>query len=267
MVCDAVASHEAFRGFVFRVYAKGSYPNNTNVRADSDVDIAVQCCEVIYWEEATPGTHGPSAAYSGPWTPARLRAEVEAALRKKFPGQVDATGQIAIGISSSSARVDADVVPCFSYEYHPSSGFHRKGTRVFKKNGSWIENFPQQQLENGRAKNVRTSQRFKQAVRVLKRVENAMVVDQVHREVPSFFVECLVYNCPEFLLSRFTWTDRISGLLGHIWDGAQGDTEPEEDERWLEANECKYLFSAGQVWSRRDAREFALAAWNYLEYT
>jgi len=175
MIREAIQAHAAFDGYSFRVYAKGSYPNNTNVRADSDVDIAVQCCEVIYWEEASPGVHGPRTSYTGSWTPSKLRTEVESALRAKFPGQVDASGQTAIDVRSSSARVDADVVPCFSYEYHFASGGSRDGTRVFKKNGGQFENFPRQQLDNGRAKNNRTDLRFKQAVRVLKRTENARV--------------------------------------------------------------------------------------------
>lgn len=266
MVREAIDAHDEFRGYSFSVYAKGSYPNNTNVRADSDVDVAVQCREVIYWEEDGPGAHGPSTPYTGPWTPAKLRSEVEAALRAKFPGQVDATGKVAITVASSTARVDADVVPCFSYEYHFLSGGVRDGTRVFRKSGGSFENFPRQQLENGRAKNTRTNQRFKQAVRVMKRVENAMVSDSAHREVPSFLVECLVYNCPDRLFTPCTWTDRVRGILVHIWDHTQGDDEPASSERWVEVNECKYLFGSHQSWTRRDAREFAKAAWNYLGY-
>jgi tRNA nucleotidyltransferase (CCA-adding enzyme) len=55
MIREAVQAHPAFKGYAFNVYAKGSYANNTNVRADSDVDIAVQCQEVFYWEEAVEG--------------------------------------------------------------------------------------------------------------------------------------------------------------------------------------------------------------------
>ena len=63
MVREAVAAHKAFAGCSLTVYAKGSYANNTNVRTDSDVDIAVQCHEAEYWDEATPGTHKSSGSY------------------------------------------------------------------------------------------------------------------------------------------------------------------------------------------------------------
>lgn len=36
---------------------------------------------------------------------------------------------------------------------------------------------------------------------MIKRVENAMVKASVHPEVPSYFVECLVYNCPNDVLN------------------------------------------------------------------
>lgn len=173
---------------------------------------------------------------------------------------------MAITVASSTARVDADVVPCFSYEYYFSSGCIRGGTRIFRKSGGWFENFPRQQLEEGRAKNTRTNQRFKQAVRVMKRVENAMVVDSIHSEVPSFFVECLVYNCPDHLFTPYTWTDRVRGILVHIWDQTQGDDEPISSERWVEVSKCKYLFGPDQSRTRRDVREFAKAAWSYLGY-
>jgi tRNA nucleotidyltransferase (CCA-adding enzyme) len=43
MIREAVKEHSVFDGVDLDVYAKGSYANNTNVKADSDVDIAVQC--------------------------------------------------------------------------------------------------------------------------------------------------------------------------------------------------------------------------------
>ncbi len=267
MVCEAIQNHAPFADCRITVYAKGSYANNTNVRADSDVDIAVQCHEVEYWEEEAPGAHPPGEAYSGMWTPAKLRMEVGAALRSAFPSQVDDSGTTAFGVRSSSARVEADVVPCFDYRYYFASGGSREGTKVFRKNGGHFENYPAQQLVNGNRKNTRTNTIYKKTVRVLKRVENAMVADGVHRAVPSFFIECLVYNCPDAIFTRYTWTERVRGILVHIWDGLEGTEPSEESARWLEANECKYLFHANQKWTRTDGRDFAKAAWNHLGYT
>jgi hypothetical protein len=53
-------------------------------------------------------------------------------------------------------------------------------------------------------------------------------------------------------------------MLFHIWDNLQGD-EPTSG-RWMEVNECFFLFHSNQKWTRSDGREFAKAAWNYFGF-
>jgi hypothetical protein len=150
MIRDAVKNHAAFDGCSLTVYTKGSSANNTNVKADSDVDVAVQCDEAMYWDEATKRTFSSTGSYQGIWTPPKLRAELQAALIAKFSGQVDSSGSTALRIRSGTARVDADVVPCFDYRYYLSSGRYHNGAKAFKKDGNSLVNYPEQQLENGR---------------------------------------------------------------------------------------------------------------------
>jgi hypothetical protein len=263
MIRQAIDSHESFTNCSLKVYAKGSYPNNTNVRSDSDVDIAVECTDVLYWEESEEGNHTPGDPYEGIWTPAKLRAELLSAMKAKFPGQVNSKGSTAIQINSNSARVDADVVPCFSFRYYMKYG-SRDGTKIFKTDGSSIVNYPVQQMENGIAKNKRTGYAYKKGVRLLKRIENAMAEDGTFRELPSFFMECLAYNCPDNVFAHPTWTECLRAMLLHIWNNLQGD-EPTTG-RWLEVNECFFLFHSNQKWTREDGREFAKAAWNYFGF-
>ncbi len=263
MIRQAIDSHEPFNSCSLKVYAKGSYANNTNVRLDSDVDIAVECTEVQYWEESEQGVHTAGKPYEGIWTPGKLRAELLAAMKAKFSDQVDATGSTAIQINSSSARVDADVVPCFSYRYYMKSG-SRVGTKIFKTDGNSIVNYPARQLENGIAKNKQTGYVYKKGARLLKRIENAMAEDGTFHELPSFFIECLAFNCPDSEFDHSTWLERLRAMLFHIWDQLQGD-EPATG-RWVEANDCFFLFHSGQKWSRKDGREFAKAAWNYFGF-
>lgn len=263
MIRQALDSHAPFNGYAFNVYAKGSYANNTNVRSDSDVDIAVECTELLYWEESKKGIHAPGKPYQGIWTPANLRAELLDAMSAAFPGQVDSSGSTAIQINSSSARVDADVVPCFSYRYFMENGT-RDGTKIFRKNGSSLVNYPEQQIRNGTEKNKRTGYAYKKGVRLLKRIENAMVEDKKFHELPSFFMECLAYNCPDAVFDHSTWVECIQAMLMHIWEGLQGD-EPEVN-RWVEVNECFFLFRSNQKWTRQDGRDFSKAAWNYFGF-
>lgn len=265
MIRQAIDSHEPFNNCSLKIYAKGSYANNTNVRSDSDVDIAVECTEVQYWETSADGEHTPGEPYKGIWTPKKLRAELISAMEVKFPGQVDSSGSTAIQINSNSARIDADVVPCFSYRYYAKNGM-RDGTKIFKNDDTSIVNYPKQQLENGRAKNIRTNYAYKKGARLLKRIENAMAQNEIFKELPSFFMECLAYNCPDIVFSHRTWTECTRAMLFHIWDNLQGNEPTSESDRWMEVNECFFLFHSTQKWTREDGREFAKAAWNYLEF-
>ncbi len=266
MIKDAINNHESFNNCSINVFAKGSYANNTNVRVDSDVDIAVECTEVEYWEEEEPGIYSGGIPYNGPWTPEKLRVELEASLENKFPSQIDLSGSTAIKIKSNSSRVDADVVPCFTYKYYMNNQQFRKGTKIFDKRGRTIVNYPEQQLANGRNKNSRTGYNFKKAIRVLKRIENAMVEDNFHEEVPSYFIECLVYNCPDHFFIIDSWTETLRVLLAHMRDYLDVPEPISDFDRWLEVNECFYLFHNGQKWTRNDASNFVNSAWRYLEF-
>lgn len=235
------------------------------MRSDSDVDVAVQCHEASYWSEQSPGYH-PSGGqpYSGIWTPTRLRSEIKLALEAKFPDQIDSSGSVAFRVNSNVGRVDADVVPSFDFRHYLSATSYREGSKVFRRDGSSVENYPQQQLDNGIAKNNRTGRSFKRAVRIMKRVENAMVNAGTHREVQSYFVECLVYNCPDKILNASTWVDTVKGVIYHVWSNTEGAEPTGASDRWLEVSECKYLFHSSQPWSREDARDFSNAAWQYM---
>lgn len=263
MIREAINAHTPFDNCSLKVFAKGSYANNTNVRLDSDVDIAVECTDVLYWEDPEEGNHPHGKPYEGIWTPSKLRTELIAAMTAKFPEKVDSSGSTAIQINSSSARVNADIVPCFSFRYYMKSST-RDGTKIFKRDGSSIVNYPVQQMENGTAKNNATNYAYKKGARLLKRIENAMAADGTFRELPSFFMECLAYNCQNHVFSHSTWTECLRAMLLYIWDNLQGD-EPSEG-RWLEVNECFFLFHPGQKWNRADGREFAKAAWNYFGF-
>jgi tRNA nucleotidyltransferase (CCA-adding enzyme) len=68
-----------------KTYAKGSYANNTNVRLDSDVPIAVEFTRIYYYDligdlktskaqDAGISAGGPSGPYSGVNGPTELKA-------------------------------------------------------------------------------------------------------------------------------------------------------------------------------------------------
>ncbi|MBC9944178.1 nucleotidyltransferase [Leucobacter sp. cx-328] len=267
MIREAIDAHPGFDGYrsLFSVYAKGSYANNTNVKFDSDVDIVVECSDVEYWRNAdrdNPGYSG-GTPYQGVWTPEKLRTEIGAALRSKFPGFVS-EGSTAFEVNASSSRVNADVVPSFTFKLYYSSGNYARGTKVFKKDGTSVENYPNQQLENGRSKNSNTNFAYKKAVRILKRLENTLVEKKLAEPVPSFVLECLIYNCPDEFFTRGSWRAVMRACLAEIFNHT---LKPEADnDRWLESNGIKYLFHLNQKWTLPQIHKFADAAWDYMEF-
>lgn len=268
MIKEAIAAHAAFDGVSLSIYAKGSYANNTNVKSDSDVDIVVECREVEYWEEFNPaeGGHPAGSPYEGEWTPDYLRSEVQAALEAKFPTGSVTPGTTAFEVEATSSRVNADVVPCFTYRMYFTDGSYREGTKLFKSTGGSIENYPKLQLEKGRAKNTRTNGAYKKAVRILKRLENVLVDAGLSEEVPSYLMECLIYNCPDEYFNRSTWRSVMQGCLADIFNYTNRPEPAENDDRWLEANGAKFLFYPAQKWTREQVHAFASAAWDYMEF-
>jgi hypothetical protein len=268
MVIDAVKDHDPLRSAKLRVYPKGSYPNNTNVRRDSDVDIVVQCQACMYFDYM-PG-HEPESKvgepYVGEWTPAKLRREVTTALENAFGvWAVDSSGKIALVVAPiAGSRPSIDVVPSFDYHLYNDAQqrFYWEGSCVFPTSGPRIVNWPDQQLANGRAKNTRTGGRYKNFVRALKNAENVLTKDGTISAKPSYLMECLVWNVKDTTLKSADLSGGFRATLAELWQGLKDSSHDD----WTEPNDIKDLFGRGQKWTVDDARELVLATWVYLGY-
>jgi hypothetical protein len=131
--------------------------------------------------------------YAGIWTPAVWRAEVVTALVNYFGrSDVDASGNVAIEIAETAgSRPSTDVVPSFDYRLYWNSerSTASEGSTVYTKSGQQIVNWPQQQLENGKTKNVATGWRYKYYVRALKNAENYLFAEKAIAAQPSYLME------------------------------------------------------------------------------
>ncbi len=144
--------------------------------------------------------------------------------------------------------------------------YHRdveQGSKVFKKSGGAIINWPNQQLINGRTKNVITGGRYKDFVRALKNAENRLVKEGLIQPKPSYFMECLVYNVPNPTLQTYGLDNGFRASLVWLWEHL---TDQFEHEKWVEPNCLKYLFHSTQKWSRDDGKDLILATWEWLDY-
>src|SRR5919197_4374764 len=132
-----------------RVYAKGSYANNTNVRRDADVDVAVEWSntfKVDTWGK-TAGLSASELGYAPvdePITPAEFRRRVERAMTEAFPQLVDTSPEKHVGVAAGPGTLDADVVPCFGLHRYDAPRRWVDGHRIYPKSGGYVDNSPRQ---------------------------------------------------------------------------------------------------------------------------
>ncbi|MFF4345466.1 hypothetical protein ACFY00_36845 [Kitasatospora sp. NPDC001540] len=272
MVTNAVKQHPPFAGLGLVVEPKGSWANNTNVSSDSDMDIKVEFTRRSFRGAVTGmgfvDLYLQNNEYSGRWTPEEFRSELGIAL-KTVSTNVDSSHNVAFYVPSvPGSRPDTDVVPCFTYFSRPTTlfGVDQQGTVVFTKDGKHIVNWSQQQLVNGREKNNDTGRRYKYVVRVLKAVENELSAMGVIKDLPSYFMECLIYNVPNDVLRTGTFDDAFRGALIHLGVQFNPWSWQARPDDMVEPNGIKKLFGSGQKWTKDDGRKLVAAAWDYLGY-
>jgi hypothetical protein len=253
------------------VFAQGSYCNRTNVRQDSDVDICILCADVCFVDYSMSEglTDADVGLVDHPYKYAEFKSDVGQALRSYFGSSQVVQGHKAFDIHENSYRVDADAVACFEYRrYHRRNDgtvYFYSGTQFLPDNGGRIINWPQQNYDNGVAKNTATSQRFKAVVRILKHLRNKMADENIAVAVPipSFLIECLVWNVPSEGFGHDTYTADVRWALAHLFNNTR---QLESCSEWGEINELKYLFRSSQAWNMEQAHAFVDAAWNYLGF-
>ena len=265
---------EALEGRPWRVYVKGSYANNTNVRLNFDVDIAVEYCGYFYHDLALDlKGHDKSEVgvvdSSDPYTRGEFKADVLEALRDRFGASAVKAGRIAYRIREGKTTLPADVVPCWEYRRYDRLGWDGKpvfhvGSRVYPSTGGYVENFPKLQLDNGVAKNNRTARRYKRMVRGLKKLQVELVRQGImDSELPSYLTECLVYNVPDSSFNKPTYVADIRGVLATIFNATLPSGGADE---WHEVHELMYLFRGTRSWTIQQVHEMSSKAWDYIGF-
>jgi hypothetical protein len=171
---DALADYEPLAGRPYVVYTKGSYANNTNVRLDYDVDIAVEYRGFFYFElmfdlaDYEPADVGIDAPSKDPYTRADFKRDIKAALVEAYGESAVETGRIAYRVREKKTTLPADVVPCWEYRRYDTivNGVptYHEGSRIYPSDGGHTENYPKIQRTEGTAKNNRTGRRYKRMV-------------------------------------------------------------------------------------------------------
>lgn len=281
MIRKAIRASENLSGHNIDIYATGSYRNNTNVKLDSDIDVAVVLRDSIFSElpdGLTKADVGISSPASYGWQ--AFRDDVGQALRDFFGRHGVEKGDKSYKLRENSYRLNADVTPFL---------VHRRYTGDKTANGDWkylegvelrsrslsksVVNWHQQHYDNGVAKNSATNRRYKRIVRILKKLRQDMSENgsweakQAVKEVNSFLLECLVYNVPntKFNLSDGSYYDDVKAVIAASFHQTKNDAADASNR--VEVSELKYLFAKTQPWTQAQAHSFIKQSWYHVGFT
>jgi len=263
----AIAASRALASRDVTVFPQGSYRNRTSVKLESDVDICVRCNESFFFDlpdGASTSDFGISTPAGYPYS--QFKADVGKSLVDYFGSSHVMAGRKAFDVHENSYRVDADVIPTFEYRRYAANGRYLSGT-AFLDDGALVKtiNWPDQNYENGRAKNDSTNRRFRAVVRILKTLRNEMAEARIAAAdpIPSYLSECLVWNVPNEGFDRGSYVADVRWALAHLFNSTLTEDAVKE---WGEVNELKYLFRTGQPWNREAAHAFLAHAWDYIGF-
>ena len=251
----------------YELFLQGSYCNDTNVYAESDVDVVMKLNSTFYHdlgglkpdEVAAYSTSHSDATYGFD----QFKAGVIAVLKRKYGSEVE-VGKKAIRVRGSGGRRDADVVACaafrryYSYK-HLSEQRYAEGICFFLPDDTRIENFPKQHSANCTSKHQATNSWFKPTVRIIKNMRNCMLAEGLITKslAPSYFLEGLFYNVPN---------DKFGSSYGDTFVRAINWIKDADRSQFVCANELYYLLRDTFVtWSASSCDQFLLAVtkfWN-----
>jgi hypothetical protein len=252
-----------------RIYAKGSYANNTNVRRDADVDVAVEWTNTFKVGRVgdAVGMSPEDLGYTpveAPITPEAFRHDVEQALIDAFGStQVETSPDKCVGVKAGTGTLDADVVPCFEFHRYHGPGHYYTGHRIFPKRGGSTANFPKQNYDNGVAKNTRTGKRYKEIGRCMKRLEGELYREgAIPRDYPGYLIESLVYNVPDSFFGHDRRYDDMREVLAFLWNGLKDESVSRD---WTEPSALLWLFRLRPDRIPANALRLVQAAWKKME--
>jgi len=208
------ASTTPYAGKNFEVFLQGSYGNDTNIYAESDVDIVIRLDDCFQSDlsgltEEEKAAH-KSAFVDATYTHVDFKRDVLSVLREQYGAAVKA-GDKAIAINASGSRRKADVIVAiqfrqyFKFRSSNDSGYV-EGICFWNGKGERIANYPKQHSANMTTKHQSTSKWLKPMARVFKNMRSRMVDDGLIKAgiAPSYYIECLLYNVPnDNLTSRY----------------------------------------------------------------
>ncbi len=204
-----------------KIFIQGSYANNTCVRGESDVDIAVVKEDGF---EYAFGTTFKTSTTDKKDDAKKFKDAIVITLKQHFPGQVHRKNK-SVKVDGNTYRKQADTVPCISMHYFYRSESkdylsYKDGIVIFADDGNVIRNFPVQHITNGKIKNVNTKFYYKKMVRIIKKIRYIMSEHYYSsaNSVSSFGLESLLWNIPnEIFIKYSTYRYAFGEIVSYLY--------------------------------------------------
>lgn len=251
------------------VFLQGSYKNDTNVYADSDVDIVLRH-DGAFYKDLSRLSAADRKAYDAA-AAGRSVTYGYADFKKDATGYISklynnvTVGKKALYIPGNANRRNADVLVASEFRrYHEFKSWQNQrydeGICFFTSSGTMIENFPKQHSDNCTAKHQSTKSWFKPMVRIFKNIRNTMIEKKLLAEgvAPSYFVEGMLYNVPH---------DKFGGTYQQTWISCFNHIVTAKRDDLVCANYMHWLVrdNSPTSWPVANFNTFTAAAKRYWE--
>ena len=221
--------------FVDEIFLQGSYVNSTGVFNSSDVDIVVVCSG--YYIDS----------YNWKTDLRRLKYDMYDAIEGSYNFHFE-MGRKTIKYPGSSKYSPVDILPCIRY----TDKFGNEGIAFYDHpRRTHVINYPKQHRDNGIEKNKRTGGSYKKTVRTFKNLRDRLIDEGGIRQktVPSYYLECLLYNVPDDCYEGYV-PDSFFSVLDWLL------TNKESAHNMYCQNEIHHLFNSFNGWNVKDYYTF-----------
>ena len=258
-----------YTGKNFKVFLQGSYGNDTNIYAESDVDIVIRLDD-CFQSDLTSLNAEEKAAYKAAfpdatYTHVDFKRDVLSVLTEHYGAAVKA-GDKAIAIDANGSRRKVDVIVAIQFRHYfkfrsPNDSEYVEGICFWNGKGERIVNYPKQHSANLTTKHQNTAKWLKPVVRVFKNMRSRMVDDGLIKPgiAPSYYIEGLLYNVPSAKLTSSYQDCVVNTLNWYRQEASKTDL--------VCANEQYYLLRDGHhtCWTQVNCDAFvegAVRLWN-----
>jgi hypothetical protein len=248
------------------VFLQGSYGNDTNVWADSDVDIVLKHTGAFYHDisqlsKEQQARYENDRSSSVSYGYQNFRAHAEGYIKKLYNGVN--VGKKAVFVPGNNSRRNADILVCQQLRryisYEPGNIKYYEGVAFFSGDKR-IDNFPKQHSARLTEKHQATKNNFKPMVRVFKNMRNSLIEKKSLAEgvAPSYFIEGLLSNVPN---------DKFAGDYQDMWVACFNWIVTADETKLACANDLYWLIreNSAVCWSSANFRAFTAALRKYWE--